>query len=397
MCILVGRLTENRCIEIIGIGEAPSTGVKQGTIIDINSTVEAIKSARHQAELMSGYKIKNVFTGIADSQIKSFNDSGMWVLKGGPITQHDIDKALKNTERAIKIDSSRKLLEMIPQEYVIDQQRGIRSPLGKSGVRLEPKVHIITASANTVEDIKRCINKAGLELMGEPILEPLASGYAVLGEEETQVGVVMVDIGGGTTDMTIFHENSLIHSSVIPIAGNKITSDISHLLRVLIPDAEQLKKKHGYAISRMAEREEYITISTVGGAKNNQQVPSNLLSEIIQARVEQIFESIAIEMKKSGKLRDVSCGMVFTGGTSLLRGLKELAELYFEAPVRIGTPKNFNGLKKIVSSPVYSTAMGLVLYGAQDQKVNKRSVPVKGNGLVTKTKTAIKGLCDDYF
>ncbi len=395
VCILVGKHTVAG-VDIIGIGESPSNGIKKGTIIDIDATVDSIRSALSQAELMSGYKITDVFTGLADGQVRSFNDAGMWVLKGGPILQKDIDKAIETTERSVKVENGRTILHIMPQEFVIDGQKGIKSPLGKSGVRLEPKVHIVTASSGAIDDIRRCTAKCGLNSR-EIVLEPLASGYAVLTEEEKQVGVIMVDMGGGTTDITMFRDNSIVHSSVIPVAGNHITTDISQMFRILATDAEMLKKKHGHAISRMAEREEYVNMTTVG-TRTTQQIPSNLLSEVIQARVEQIFELIMREIKKSGRFNDVSSGIVLTGGSSLLRGVKELAEMYFEMPVRIGIPQNFGGLRNIVSSPVYSTALGLVLYGKKYQQVVSGGyVPMKGKGLVNKVKTNIKVLCDDYF
>lgn len=395
VCILVGMPTANG-IDIVGIGESPSKGIKKGTIVDIDDTVTSIKMALAQAEMMSGYKITDVFTGLADGQVRSFNDAGMWVLKGGPITQKDIDKAIETTERSVKVENGRSILHIMPQEFVIDGQKGIKSPLGKSGVRLEPKVHIVTVSSGAVDDIRRCVSKCGLNIR-DIVLEPLASGYAVLSEEEKQVGVIMVDIGGGTTDITMFQENSIVHSSVIPVAGNHITTDISHIFRILSADAEILKKKHGHAISRMAEKEEYVNMTAVGTGVT-QQIQSNLLSEIIQARVEQIFDLIMREIKRSGRFNDVSSGIVFTGGSSLLRGMKELAEMYFEMPVRIGIPSNFGGLRNVVSSPVYSTALGLVLYGKKYQQVLSGGyVPVKGKGLVNKVKTNIKVLCDDYF
>ena len=396
VCVLVGKLSRNG-INIVGIGEAPSNGIKKGTIVDIDATVASMKSAISQAELMSGYKITDVFTGIADGQVKSFNDSGMWVLKGGPIVQKDIDKALETTERSVKVESGRCILNIIPQEFVIDGQRtGTKNPLGKSGVRLEPKVHIITASSNSVEDIRRCASKCGVNVR-EVILEPLASARAVLSEEEKQVGVVMVDIGGGTTDVSIFYDNSIIHSSVIPLAGNHITSDISQVFRILATDAEILKKKYGHAISRMAEREDSFDINTVG-TNSSQKISSNLLSEVIQARVEQIFELIGREIKRAENYNRVSYGIVLTGGSSLLRGIKELSEMYFETPVRIGVPRNVGVLKDIVSSPVYSTAMGLVMYGSSyDRPTTGSFDPVKSKGLVEKVKNNVKVFCDEYF
>jgi len=396
VCILVGKMSSEG-LNIVGIGEAPSNGIKKGTIVDVDATVSSIRSALDQAQLMSGYKITDVFAGIADSQIRSFNDSGMWVLKGGPIVQKDIDKAMETTLRSVKVENNRCILNIIPQEFVIDGQRtGTKNPLGKSGVRLEPKVHVITASSNSMEDIKRCSAKCGINIR-EIILEPLASARAVLSEEEKQVGVVMVDIGGGTTDISIFHDNSLIHSAVIPLAGNHITSDISKVFRILSSDAEALKKKHGHAISRMAEREEYVDIVAVG-TNNLQQISNSLLCEVIQARVEEMFELIGREIKKAENYNRGSYGIVLTGGSSLLRGIKELAEMYFESPVRIGLPRNFGGLKKIVSSPVYSTALGLVIYGSRyEQPTSGGFVPVKGRGLVEKVKNNVKVLCDDYF
>lgn len=399
VCILVGRLTSEG-LKIVGIGEAPSNGIKKGTIVDVDATVDSIKSALSQAELMSGYKITDVFTGIADGQVKSFNDSGMWVLKGGPVVQKDIDKALENTERSLKVESNRCILDIIPQEFIIDGQRtGVKNPLGKSGVRLEPKVHVITASSNSMEDIKRCTAKCGINVR-EIILEPLASARAVLSDEEKQVGVIMVDIGGGTTDIGIFHDNSIVHSAVIPLAGNHITSDISKVFRILISDAENLKKEHGHAISRMVEREDYFDIQAVGSS-GSQKISSNLLSEVIQARLEQLFGLIGSEMTRAHNYNKVSYGIVLTGGSSLLRGMKELAEMYFETPVRIGYPRNVGGLKSIVSSPIYSTALGLVMHGSKyAQPSSGCFIPVKGKGLgnkIDKIKNNVKVFCDDYF
>ena len=398
ICSLIGKINGDR-IDIVGIGSSPSSGIKRGVIVDIDGTVDAMKHAINEAELMSGCKISNVYVGISGSHIQSYNEEGMHPLKGRPVTQRDVDKAVELAQFARAIESNRTLIHVEKRDFIVDGEKGIKHPLGIPGNRLESRVHIITASIASVDNIRRCTGKHGLYI-NDVILEAIASSYAVLSEEEKELGVVLLDIGGGTCDMSIFFEGTIVYSAVIPIGGSNITQDISYCLRTTPSAAEELKKAHGCALARMINKEENVDVPVVGG-RGMQQVPKSALAEIIGDRVEQMFTFISQEIKKSGYEDRLSSGIVITGGTALLKGIKESAEVFFNVPVRIGSPDNFGVLKNIVSNPIYSTAVGLILYAAKRDILGNSYLVIKGNNLYDRVKNRVRGLYkkieDEYF
>ncbi|MFH1224138.1 MAG: cell division protein FtsA [Pseudomonadota bacterium] len=389
ICSLVGKLN-NGALDIVGVGSHPSGGIKRGVIIDIDSTVDAMKKAVTEAELMSGYKITNVYVGISGSHIQSSNEEGQYSLKGQPVTQKDIDKAVELAQSARVVEANRKLIHVEKRDFIVDGEKDIKNPLGIPGHRLESRVHVVTASIASVDNIRRCVEGQGLRI-NDIILESIASSCAVLTEEEKELGVVLLDIGGGTCDMSIFFEGSIVYSAVIPIGGSNITQDISYCMRTSPAVAEEFKKNHGYALARMVSKDEFIDIPLVGG-KTAQQIPKGALAEIIEDRMEQLFNFVAEEIRKSGYADHVSSGIVMTGGTSLLRGIKESAEIFFDVPVRLGRPVNFGVLKNIVSNPIYSTAVGLIMYAVKRDLSDDGYLVVKGSNLYNRVKNQVRGI-----
>ena len=392
ICALVGKVKDNG-IDIIGIGSSPSSGIKKGIIVDIDAAIEATRYAIKEAELMSGYKIDNVYAGISGSHVSSFNDEGMCALKGQTVTQKHIDRAIE-VAQTTKMDPNRHVLHVIPRQFIIDGQRGIKSPIGMSGQRLESMVHIVTANAASVDNIRRCAERAGV-YVSEIVLETIASSYAVLSEDEKELGVALLDIGGGTSDLTMFYEGSVVYSAVIPIGGNHITQDIAQCLRTPPYAAEELKKSYGYALASMVERDSYVDIPVVGG-RGSQNIPKNLLAEVIEARMKETLTIINSELRKSEYYQLFSSGIVLTGGTSLLKGIVELSDMIFDMPVRKGCPTNFGGLKNIVQNPIYSTAVGLIIHGSRSERPTSRFVK-KGKGFCDKVKNNVQIWYEELF
>lgn len=366
VCAVVGEMTE-RGMEIIGVGTHASQGLRKGVVINIESTVDSIKKAVEEAELMAGCEINSVFTGIAGGHIKGFNSHGIVAVKNKEVSQRDVDRVI-DAAKAVAIPMDREVLHILPQEYVIDDQDGIKEPLGMSGVRLEAKVHIVTGAVTSAQNIIKCCNRTGLNV-ADMVLEPLASAEAVLTPEERELGVALIDMGGGTTDIALFHDGAVKHSAVLAIGGNHLTSDIAAGLRTPIGEAERIKQRYGYARTSMVTKEERVEVPSVGG-RNSRTISRQILCEIIEPRLEEIFQLIRREIAKSGYEGTLASGIVMTGGSTLLPGMIEMAEGIFGAPVRLGVPVHVGGLIDVVSSPIYATGVGLVLYGLKRQDKN---------------------------
>ncbi len=361
ICAIVGEKTRDG-IEIIGLGTCPSKGLRKGVVVNIESTVDSIKKAVEEAELMAGCDINRVYSGIAGGHIRAFNSHGVIAVKNKEITQSDIDRVIEAAQ-AIVIPPDREVIHVIPQEFIVDDQEGIQEPRGMIGIRLEVKVHIVTAAVTSAQNIIKCANKAGLDV-ADVVLQQIASSEAVLNADEKEIGVVMVDIGGGTTDIALYHDGTIKYTTVISLGGNQVTGDISVGLRTPTAVAERIKKEHGAAMTAMVSRDETIDVQAVGGNKTRKS-SRYTLTEIIEPRVEEIFELVKREIVKSGYEPLISSGVVLTGGTSALPGCIELAEQVFNLPVRAGAPIGISGLVDVVRSPMYSTGVGLVRYGAQ--------------------------------
>lgn len=366
VCCIVGEVhngsAEGVKIDIIGFGQSPSTGLRKGVVINIDSTVEAIRKAVKEAENMAGIKINSAYVGIAGTHIKSFNSSGVVAVKDKEITAQDVQRVIEAAQ-AVVIPQDREVLHVIPQEFIIDDQDGIRDPIGMNGVRLEAKVHVVTGAISTAQNLIKCANRAGIQVT-KLCLQPIASSAAVLSADEKELGVALVDIGGGTTDIAIFREGALLHTSVLPIGGVHITNDISVGVRASIDAAEKIKINHGCALASLVKEDETIEVPAVGEGKSRV-VSRKILSEIIEPRVEEIFSLIQTEITRSGYADLLAAGMVFTGGTTLLQGMIELGDFFFEMPLKRGAPIRLGGLKEVVNSPKFSTAVGLLKYGAE--------------------------------
>ncbi len=363
ICVVVGQIT-NEGLEIVGIGKQPSHGIRKGVVVNIPTTVDAIKKAVEVAELMAGCEINSAYTGIAGGHIKGFNSSGVVAIKNKEVIQQDVDRAI-DAAKAVAIPLDREVIHVIPQEFTVNDQEGIRDPLGMAGVRLESKVHIVTGAISSAQNIIKCANQAGINV-SDIVLEPLASAEAVLSPDEKELGVALVDIGGGTTDIAIYVRGSVVHTGVIAMGGNHITNDIAVGLRTSIQDAETIKISSGCAMASMLPSDQVIQVPAVGGRKARE-ISRSVLTKIIEPRVEEIFSLVAQEIQNSGYKHLLSTGVVLTGGSSLLEGSPELAEFILDLPVRRGAPQGVGGLLDVVSSPIYSTAVGLLLYGMKNQ------------------------------
>jgi len=367
ICAIVGELGESG-LEIIGVGTHPSHGLRKGVVIDIESTVNSIKRAVEEAEIMAGCEINSVFAGIAGGHIKGFNSHGVVAVKNKEVAKGDIERVI-DAGRAVAIPMDREVLHILPQEYIVDDQDGIKEPLGMSGVRLEAKVHIVTGAATSAQNIIKCCNRTGLNVT-EFVLEPLASAEAVLTPEEKELGVALVDMGGGTTDIVLFHDGAVKHTAVLGVGGNHLTTDIAAGLRTPIAEAERIKQRFGCAKVAMAAGDGEVEVPSMGG-RNPRSISRRILCEIIEPRLEEIFQLLRREILKSGYEDSLASGMVMTGGSTLLPGMVEMAEETCNMPVRLGVPTQVGGLTDVVSSPVYSTGVGLVLFGLkrQDRKI----------------------------
>ena len=357
---LVGEIGADGELEIVGIGSHPSRGMKKGVVVNIESTVQSIQRAIEEAELMAGCQIHSVFAGIAGNHIRSMNSHGIVAVREGEVVQADIDRVL-DAAQAVAIPADQKVLHILPQEYVIDNQEGVREPRGMSGVRLEAKVHLVTCAMNAVQNIEKCIRRCGLEVE-DVILEQLASSYSVLTEDEKELGVCMVDVGGGTTDIAIFTEGAIRHTAVIPIAGDQVTNDIAMALRTPTQHAEEIKIRYACALAKLAGPEETIKVPSVG-ERPPRDLSRQALAEVVEPRYDELFTLIQAELRRSGYEDMIPAGIVLTGGTAKMEGAVELAEEIFHMPVRLGVPQEFKGLADVVRNPIYSTGVGLLHYG----------------------------------
>ena len=361
---IVGAITQEGVLEIVGIGSHPSRGLKKGVVVNIESTVQSIQRAIEEAELMAGCQIHSVYAGIAGNHIRSLNSHGIVAIRDREVYQLDLERVI-DAAQAVAIPADQKVLHILPQEYVIDTQEGIKEPLGMSGVRLEAKVHLVTCAVNASQNIEKCIRRCGLEVE-DIILEQLASSYAVLTDDERELGVCLVDIGGGTTDIAIFTEGAIRHTGVIPIAGDQVTNDIAMALRTPTQNAEEIKIKYACALTQLAGADETIKVPSVGD-RPPRDLSRQALAEVVEPRYDELFTLVQAELRRSGFEDMIAAGIVLTGGTSKMEGVVELAEEIFHTPVRIGSPQDVNGLTDIVRNPIYSTGVGLLQYGLKQQ------------------------------
>ena len=391
VCAVVGEMTENG-VDIIGIGSHASQGLRKGVVINIESTVNSVKKAVEEAGLMAGCEVHSVFTSISGAHIKAFNSHGIVAVKNKEVTQRDLERVI-DAARAVAIPMDRDVLHVLPQDYIIDDQDGIREPLGMSGVRLEAKVHIVTGAATSAQNIVKCCNRTGLSV-AEIVLAPLAAATAVLTDEERELGVVLIDVGGGTTDIAIYHDGTVKHTAVIGIGGNHVTNDIAAGLRTPFNDAERIKQRYGSAKASMISADERVHVPSVAG-KGAGSVSRQILCEIIEPRLDEIFELVQKEVAKSGFEGALTSGIVITGGSMLLPGAVEMAERSFGLPVRLGVPTHVGGLVDIIGNPTYSTGVGLVLQG---MKRHERAVyRVRDDKILSKVKHRMSDWLSEFF
>jgi cell division protein FtsA len=383
---IVGSVGPRGELEIIGTGLYPSSGLKKGVVVNIEATVNSIQRAIEEAELMAGCSIHSVYAGIAGSHIRSLNSHGIVAIRDREVQDLDVDRVI-DAARAVAIPADQEILHVLPQEFIIDDQEGVHEPIGMSGVRLEAKVHLVTCAANAAQNIKKCIRRCGLDV-DEIILEQLASSHAVLTEDEKQLGVALVDIGGGTSDIAIFTEGAIRYTGVIPIAGDQVTNDIAMALRTPTPHAEDLKVKYACALAKLARPEETVKVPSVGD-REARDLSRQSLAEVVEPRYDELFTLIQAELRRSGFEELIAAGVVLTGGTAKMEGVVELAEEIFHMPVRIGTPVNVKGLSDIVNNPIYSTGVGLLHFGAQAQR--RGSAGESGNNSSTGLFERMKG------
>ncbi|MDA8163027.1 MAG: cell division protein FtsA [Desulfobacteraceae bacterium] len=367
ICAVVGEVREDG-VEIIGVGFHPSVGLKKGVVVNVESTVKSIRKAVEDAELMAGIEIGQVYIGIAGSHIKGFNSHGVIAIKGQEVNQEDIDRVI-DAARAVAIPLDREVIHVLPQEYIVDDQAGIMDPVGMAGVRLEARIHIVTGAVTAAQNLIKCANRAGLDV-SDIVLQPLASAEAVLTQEEKDLGVGLVDFGGGTTDLVLFSEGTIRHSSVLGLGGNNLTNDIAIGLKTPMQEAEKIKILHGCCLSSMVARDDNVEVPSVGGRKPRL-LSRQVLAEILEPRVEEIFSLIDQEIRRTGMKDSLISGIVITGGSALLPGLSEMADQIFQLPTRIGYPRRISGLIDVVNSPMFATAVGLVLYGLEHQPNRK--------------------------
>lgn len=384
---IVGELGTDGSIEVIGIGTTPSRGLKKGVVVNLESTVQSIQRAIEEAELMAGCQIKSVFAGIAGSHIKSLNSHGIVAIKDKEVTQYDIDRVI-DSARAVAIPADQKILHILPQEFVIDLQDGIKEPIGMSGIRLEAKVHMVTGSVSASQNIVKCIRKCGLEVE-DIVLEQLASCNSVLTEDEKELGVCLIDMGGGTTDIAIFVEGAIKHTAVIPIAGDQVTNDIAVALRTPTVNAEDIKRKYACALTQLASVDGVIEVPSIGD-RAPRKISMQNLAEIIEPRYEELMLLVQAEIRRSGNEESIAAGIVLTGGSSKVKGLIELAEEIFHMPVRMGGPENVAGLSEVIKNPIYSTGVGLLMYGKEHQNI-VRSSDSEQDGWFEKMKNWFQG------
>lgn len=362
---LVGEINAENQIEVVGYGTHPSRGLKRGVVVNIESTIQSIQRAVEEAEMMAGCEIHSAYTGISGSHIRSLNSHGIVAIRDREVNQSDVDRVI-DAAKAVAIPADQQILHVLPQEFYIDHQEGVREPVGMSGVRLEARVHIVTGAVSASQNITKCVRRCGLQV-GDIILEQLASSYAVLSDDEKELGVCMVDIGGGTTDIAIFTEGAIRHTCVIPIAGDHVTNDVAVAMRTPIQYAEQIKIKQGTVLPHQVDADETIQVPGVTNHPSKE-IQKKALAQVIAARYEELFSLIHSELRRSGFDQLMTAGIVLTGGGSKIPGVVELAESVFQMPIRTGTPQNVQGLSEVKDNPIFSTAVGLLLSGHHQQQ-----------------------------
>ena len=385
---IVAEVTAEKRLNIIGLGAQPSRGLKKGVVVNIEATMASIQRVLEEAELMADCAITEVYTAIGGGHIRSLNSSGMVAIKEKEVTQADIDRVVE-TAKAIAIPNDQEILHILPQEFVIDGQEDVREPLGMSGVRLEVKVHIVTGAVSAVENITKCVRRCGLEVR-DVMLQPLAAAQAVLNDDEKELGVCLMDVGGGTTDLAVFTGGAIRHTAVIPIAGDQVTNDIAMTLRTPTKEAEELKLRHGCALRQLADPNDIIEVPGVG-ERGPRKLSRQMLAEVIEPRIEELYTLAQAELRRSGFEELLSSGIVLSGGSALLAGMIELGEEVFHLPVRIGVPSYVGGLADVVRSPRYATAVGLLLDG-REQFLRAEIARAQGAGL-----TNVAGRMKQWF
>jgi cell division protein FtsA len=373
---IVAEISAESGLEIIGIGSHPSRGLKKGVVVNIESTVQSIQRAVEEAELMAGCQINSVYAGIAGSHIRSLNSHGIVAIRESEVTSNDVERVI-DAARAVAIPADQKILHILPQEFIIDKQEGIREPVGMSGVRLEAKVHMVTGAVSAAQNIVKCVKRCGLEV-DDIILEQLASSYAVLTDDEKELGVCLVDIGGGTTDIAIFTDGAIRHTAVIPIAGDQVTNDIAVALRTPTQFAEEIKIKYACALTQLASPEETIEVPSVGD-RPPRRLARQTLAEVVEPRYDELLTLIQAELRRSGFEDLIAAGVVLTGGSAKMEGVIELAEEIFHMPVRLGIPQHVAGLVDVVRNPIYATGVGLLLFGSS-HRYDRGGESVAGSG-----------------
>jgi cell division protein FtsA len=374
---IVGEVGPDGEIEIVGLGSHPSRGLKRGVVVNIDSTVHSIQRAVEEAELMAGCQINAVYAGIAGSHIRSLNSNGIVAIKDKEVTAGDVDRVI-DAARAVAIPADQRIIHILPQEFTIDNQEGIKEPIGMSGVRLEARVHIVTGAVSAAQNITKCVRRCGLDV-DDVILEQLASSHAVLLEDEKDLGVCLVDIGGGTTDIAVFTDGAIRHTAVIPIAGDQVTNDIAVALRTPTQHAEEIKIKYACALAQLTSIEESIEVPSVGD-RAPRRLQRHTLAEVVEPRYEELLSLVQAELQRSGFEDLIAAGVVLTGGSSKMEGLIDLAEEIFHAPVRLGVPRTVTGLADVVRNPIHATGVGLLMFGQQHSR-DRGTEPHPGLGI----------------
>ena len=387
---LVGEYAPGEPIEVIGIGSHESRGLRRGVVVDIDSTVQSIQRAVEEAELMAGCEVRSVYASISGNHVQCRNSQGIVPIRDGEVTYADLDRVL-DAARAVAIPADQRILHAIPRDYVLDDsQEGIRNPVGMSGVRLEVHAHLVVCAQSAAANITKCVQRCGLQV-DDLVLSSLASSTAVLTPDERELGVVLVDMGAGTTDLAVYVHGAISHTASLPVAGDKVTEDIAHMLRTPTPEAEQIKVRYACALAQMARAEESIQVPSVGD-RPPRRLPRHALAQAVQARYEEIFEMVQAELRRSGFEQHVRAGMVLTGGASKMEGVVELAEEMLQMPVRIGIPQHVSGLGEVTGNPVHATGVGLLLMGSQIENPRRSMMPAgKVGGLFGKLSKWYRG------
>ncbi len=387
---LVGEIGLDGAIEVVGLGSHPSRGLKKGVVVNIESTVQSIQRAVEEAELMAGCEINAVYAGIAGSHVRSLNSHGVVAIRDREVTDVDVGHVI-DAAKAVAIPADQRILHVLPQEFIIDGQEGIRDPIGMSGVRLEAKVHIVTGADSAAQNIVKCVQRCGLTVE-DVVLEQLASAYAVLTDDEKELGVCLVDIGGGTTDIAVFSGGAIRHTAVIPIAGDQVTNDIAVSMRTPTQYAEDIKVRYACALSQLANPDESIEVPSVGD-RPARRLARQTLAEVVEPRYEELFGLIRDELRRSGFEEVIAAGIVLTGGSARMEGAIDLAEEIFHVPVRLGLPQQVKGLAEVVQNPIYSTGVGLLLYARENTRgaARGRALPVNVSGILERMQSWFKG------